>query len=107
MVFLVLYLDDILLIGNGVPMLQSVKIWLSENFSMKDQGEAIYILGIRIYRDRSRRLLGLSQSTYIDKVLKRFSMKDSKRGNLSMSYGIHVTPPLLDLPEKRCYGEIL
>ena len=79
-VFLVLYVDDILLIGNDVPMLQSVKRWLSENFSMKDLGETTYILGIRIYRDRSRRLLGLSQNTYIDKVLKRFSMKDSRRG---------------------------
>ena len=37
---------------------------------MKDLGEATYILGVKIYRDRSRRLLGLSQSTYIDKVLK-------------------------------------
>ena len=40
---------------------------------MKDLGEASYILGIRIYRDRSRGLLGLSQSTYIDKLLKWFS----------------------------------
>ena len=36
--------------------------------------QAAYILGIRIYRDRSKRLIGLSQSTYIDKVLKRFNM---------------------------------
>ena len=37
---------------------------------MKDMGEATYILGIRIYRDKFKRLLGLSQSTYIDKMLK-------------------------------------
>ena len=55
---------------------------------MKDLGEAAYILGIKIYRDRSKRLIGLSQSAYIDKVLKRFSMQDSKRGYLSMSHGI-------------------
>ena len=79
-VFLVLYVDDILIIGNDVSVLQSVKIWLSKRFSMKDLGEASYILGIRIYRDRSNRLLGLSQSTYIDKVLKRFSMDLSKKG---------------------------
>jgi hypothetical protein len=36
---------------------------------MKDLGEAAYILGIRIYRDRSKRLIGLSQSTYINKVV--------------------------------------
>ena len=45
--FLVLYVDDILLIGNDVGMLSSVKAWLSKNFSMKDLGEATYILGIR------------------------------------------------------------
>ena len=49
---------------------------------MKDLGEAAYILGIRILRDRSKRLIGLSQSTYLDKVLKRFSMQDTKKGEL-------------------------
>ncbi len=68
-VFLVLYVDDILLMGNDIPVLMKVKEWLFKRFSMKDLGEAAYILGIRIYRDRSRGLLGLSQSTYIDKVL--------------------------------------
>ena len=81
--FLILYVDDILIIGNDIPTLQSVKAWLSSCFSMKDLGEAAYILGVKIYRDRSRRLLGLSQSTYIDKVLKRFSMEESKKGILA------------------------
>ena len=58
---------------------------------MKDLGEAAYILGIKIYRDRSQRLLGLSQSGYIDKVLKRFTMQDSKRGFLPMSHGIKLS----------------
>ena len=40
-------MDDILLIGNDVVMLSSVKVWLSKNFSMKDLGEATYVLGIR------------------------------------------------------------
>ena len=74
MVFLILYVDDILLIGNDIPSLQSVKEWLLKNFSMKDLGEATYILGVKIYRDRSNKLLGLSRSTYIDKMLKKFSM---------------------------------
>ena len=54
---------------------------------MKDLGEATYILGIRIYRDRSKRLIGLSQSTYIGKVLERFNMQNSKKGFLPMSHG--------------------
>ena len=93
-VFLVLYVDDILLIGNDVSVLQSVKIWLSKNFSMKDLGEATYILGIKIYRDRNKRLLGLSQSTYIDKMLKRFSMEQFKRGYIPMVSGITLSKSL-------------
>ena len=50
---------------------------------MKDLGEAVYILGIKIYRDRSKHLIRLSQSTYLDKVLKRFGMEDSKKGVLT------------------------
>ena len=88
---MVLYVDDILLIGNDIPTLQNVKSWLGKCFSMKDLGEAAYILGIKIYRDRSKRLIGLSQSAYIDKVLKRFSMQDSKRGYLPMSHVITLS----------------
>ncbi|KAL0462296.1 UNVERIFIED_CONTAM: hypothetical protein Slati_0117200 [Sesamum latifolium] len=65
--YLVLYVDDILLIGNDVKMLGDIKAWLSTQFSMKDMGEASYILGIKIYRDRSRRMLELTQSSYIEK----------------------------------------
>jgi hypothetical protein len=49
---------------------------------MEDLGEATYVLSIKIYRDRSRRLIGLSQSTYLDKVLKEFKMDHSKKGFL-------------------------
>ncbi|KAJ9544601.1 hypothetical protein OSB04_024308 [Centaurea solstitialis] len=86
--FLVSYVDDILLIGNNVPTLQSVKSWLSKCFQMKDLGEAAYILGIKIYRNRSRRLIGLSQSTYIDKILKKFRMDEYKKGFILMQHGI-------------------
>ena len=58
---------------------------------MKDLGDATYILGIRIYRDRPRRLIGLSQSTYIDKVLHRFGMQEAKRGYFLMSHGILIS----------------
>ncbi|GKB82442.1 retrotransposon protein, putative, ty1-copia subclass [Tanacetum coccineum] len=51
-------------------------------FAMKDLGEAAYILGIKIYRDRSRRLISLCQSAYIEKILMRFQMENSKRGSI-------------------------
>ncbi|BFG35092.1 hypothetical protein CerSpe_213660 [Prunus speciosa] len=48
-VFLVLYVDDILMFGNDIGMLTSVKLWLSKTCSVKDLGNASYILGIKIY----------------------------------------------------------
>ena len=58
--FLILYVDDILLIGNDIEFMDSKKGYLNKNFSMKNLSEATYILGIKIYKDRSRRLIGLS-----------------------------------------------
>ena len=88
MVFLVLYVDDILLIGNNVETLLNVKKWLAEQFQMKDLGEASYILRIQIIRDRKNKLLALSQACYIDKVLARFLMQDSKKGLLPTRHAI-------------------
>ena len=58
---------------------------------MKDAGETSYVFRIKIYRDRLRKLLSLSQSTYINKVLKKFSMQKSKREFLLMTRGINLS----------------
>ena len=74
--FLVLYVDDVLLATNDLGLLREVKQYLSKNFDMKDMGEASYVIGIKITRDRQRCIFGLSQEAYINKVLERFRMKD-------------------------------
>ena len=88
--FLVPYVDDILLIGNDVRVMSSVKIWLSSQFDMKDLGEASYILGIKLWRDWKNRMLGLSQAGYIDKILARFSMQNSKKLLLHFKHGVSL-----------------
>ncbi|GJY39542.1 retrotransposon protein, putative, ty1-copia subclass [Tanacetum coccineum] len=82
--FFILYVDDIIIMGNHIPSLQSVKDYLGKCFVMKDLGEAAFIFGIKIYRDRSKRLIGLSQNAYMDKILKRYKMDNSKRGHIFM-----------------------
>ncbi|KAL1214071.1 Retrovirus-related Pol polyprotein from transposon TNT 1-94 [Cardamine amara subsp. amara] len=72
-VILVLYVDDILLAANDMGMMCNVKSYLSKNFEMKDMGEASYVIGIEIIRDRSQGLLGMSQKGYIEKVLAQIS----------------------------------
>jgi hypothetical protein len=90
-VFLVLYVDDILLIRNDIPMIEAIKSSLRKSFLMKDLGEVAYILGIKIYRDRSKMLIVLSEDAYIDKILNRLNMQDSKKGFLPMSHGITLS----------------
>ncbi|GJR28206.1 hypothetical protein Tco_1104438 [Tanacetum coccineum] len=51
---------------------------------MKDLGEVAFIHGIKIYRDRSKRLIGLSQSAYMNKILKRYRTDNSTRGYILM-----------------------
>ncbi|GJZ66554.1 retrotransposon protein, putative, ty1-copia subclass [Tanacetum coccineum] len=53
-------------------------------YIVQPKGEAAFILGIKIYRDRSKRLIGLSQSAYMNKILCRFNMDTSKNGYILM-----------------------
>ena len=75
---LTLYVVDILMASNDKRLVSETKAWLSSQFDMKDMGDAAYVLGVKILRDRSRRTLGLSQETYIKKVLERFNMANAK-----------------------------
>ena len=68
-IFLILYVDDILLASSDLGLLHETKRMLSNNFDMKDLGEASFVLGIEIHRNRSCRLLGLSQRAYVDRIL--------------------------------------
>nr|GEV67016.1 retrotransposon protein, putative, Ty1-copia subclass [Tanacetum cinerariifolium] len=82
--FLILYVDDIIIMGNHIQSLQSVKDYLGKCFAMKDLGVAAFILGIKIYRDRSKRLIRLGQNAYKEKILKRYKMDNFKRGHIPM-----------------------
>jgi hypothetical protein len=53
-IFLILYVDDILLASSDINLLMETKKFLSSNFDMKDLGEASFILGIEIHQDRRK-----------------------------------------------------
>nr|GEU45593.1 hypothetical protein [Tanacetum cinerariifolium] len=63
--FLILYVDDILIMGNNIPMLQDVKSYLERCIAMKDLEEATYILEIKIYRDRLKRVSCYTNAGYL------------------------------------------
>ena len=59
-VILSLYVDDILIAGSDKEYLMDIKRWLSTHFDMQYMGEANYILGVKIKRDCSKKILALS-----------------------------------------------
>jgi hypothetical protein len=72
---------------SDLGLLHETKRFLSMNFEMKDMDEASYVIGIEIFRDRSRRLLGLSQKAYIKRVLERFGMDKCSAGDAPIQKG--------------------
>ena len=86
-IFLVLYVDDILLASSNMQLLSEMKIVLSTNFEMKDLGEERYVLGIEITRDRKRKLIGMSQKGYIERVFNRFNMEKCNKADVPLNKG--------------------
>ena len=86
-IFLVLYVDDILIAANDTNLLVETKQLLFSHFDMKDLGEASYVLGIQILSDRPSGIMRLSQQTYIERILKRFNMQTCSFGKTSIIKG--------------------
>ena len=77
-IVLLLYVDDILIVGKKRADIDKLKSDLNSEFDMKDMGGASKILGIEVIRDRTRGTLFLSQRDYVKKVLRKFGMFDAK-----------------------------
>jgi hypothetical protein len=83
--FLILYVDDMLIIaGKHLEEISALKSKMAKSFDMKDMGEASHILGMRIERDRSKKLIWLSQTDHIDKVLQHFNMDGGKASSVPL-----------------------
>jgi hypothetical protein len=77
-IIILLYVDDILVIGPNKDRVQELKAQLAREFDMKDLGPTNKILGMQIHRDRSKRKIWLSEKNYLKKILRRFNMQDCK-----------------------------
>eukprot|EP00253_Pinus_taeda_P034814 PITA_34814 len=90
-IYLVLYVDDMLLVGNDKEIIQDLKTQLSSKFDMKDLGAANYILGMEIKRDGAKRKLWLNQRKYVETILQRFNMQDSKPVKVPIPVGMRLS----------------
>ena len=88
--FLLVYVDDIIIAGNTKKDCQSVVRKLQEQLELSTMEEAHFFLGINIERDRKLKTLYISQSAYIDKILKRFRLEGSS-SNVPMRCDVHLS----------------
>jgi len=79
-VYLAVYVDDLIIIGKDVNEIDTIKDGLRKEFDMDDRGDAEYILGMQIERDRSAKTLKLTQTQYARDVVKKFNMDKSSCG---------------------------
>jgi hypothetical protein len=75
-VILCLYVDDILIFGISLDVINEVKTFLCQNFDIKDMSKTDVILNIKLIKGENE--ITLTQSHYVKKVLSHFRYKDSK-----------------------------
>jgi hypothetical protein len=80
-VILCLYVDDILIFGTSLDVINEVETFLCQSFDMKDMSDANVILNIKLIKGEN--VITLTQSHYVEKVLSRFDYKDSKHSPTS------------------------
>ena len=84
MVFVLLYVDDMITAGNDKEKIKEVTEHLKSVFEIKDLGEPENFLDMKIKRNRVNREMSVSQPEYIDKMLERFKMKECNPQNTPM-----------------------
>ncbi|GKA92836.1 retrotransposon protein, putative, ty1-copia subclass [Tanacetum coccineum] len=99
-IYLLLYVDDMLIACKSKAKIGFTKTLLKREFDMKELGEAKKILGMEIIRDRSRKILRVSQSGYVSKILNNFRIDNGK--SVQMPLGGHFKLSLKDCPVRDC-----
>lgn len=86
-IFLGVYVDDMLLASNCPTLTAECKAWLGGKFKLKDLGSAKHVLGLEVIRDRNNRIVELSQSHYIDQLATRFGLENARTAATPLSSG--------------------
>jgi Reverse transcriptase (RNA-dependent DNA polymerase) len=98
LVFLLVYIDDIILIGNNQALLQQFITLLDRKFTIKDLGQLNFFLGVEVHTD-DRGLL-LTQISYVQSILERAKMTGAKAAKTPM-----VVSPSLSKIEGACMND--
>ena len=106
---LILYVDDLLLLGEDLHKIEDVKRQLGKLYQMKDLGPTSSYLGIQITRNRNTQAIWIDQEAYIENALKRFDLSDANNTKTPLPAGIHLekSEETVALNTKTYYQQII
>lgn len=107
-VFLIIYVDDMLLVGNATDFMKNIVTKLSREFKMKDLGPVERFMGLNIHV--SRDVVKIDQIHYIDKILLKFGMAECKPIGTPMEVSLKLQPGTnyeSNLPYRELIGSLM
>lgn len=99
--YILVYVDDFLLINNNINEMNSVKSSLSKYIEMKNMGEKKFFLGINIEVEFESQIIKLGQPNFIDRLLNKFNVLEYKvkfpRIEHNLKLKLRKTAPIVSL----------
>lgn len=111
-IYLLLYVDDIIVAGSNMLKIGEIKSYLKEEFEMEDNGELNYFLGLEITYDRTvdKLLVYINQTQYLENVLKKFNMESCKAISTPIELNLNMkenNKPECNQPYRQLVGSLM
>ena len=106
---LILYVNNLLLLGEDHSKIKDVKHQLGKLYQMKALGPTSSYLGIRITRDHTRQTIWIDQQGYIENALKRIKLHDANNTKTPLHASVHLEKleELVPIETKTHYQQII
>uniref|UniRef100_A0AAV1TGV6 Integrase catalytic domain-containing protein n=1 Tax=Peronospora matthiolae TaxID=2874970 RepID=A0AAV1TGV6_9STRA len=109
-VFVLVYVDDVLVTGSSLEMIARTKNDLKTRFEMTDSGKCAFVLGIELL-DGKDGSVTMCQRRYVDDVLKRFGMDECKAVASPVDVSSRLVPSnsasKVDVPFREAVGALM
>ena len=86
-----IFIDNITLVSKNDAVMDSTVQELSKHFKLRDLGATIFLLSVQVKQDLEAHTISLSQSHYVNELLKQFNMKEYNPVKTPLSPGLDLS----------------
>jgi hypothetical protein len=91
LIILLVHVDDCTIVATALPLINDFKAEIAKHVKITDLGELHWLLGIEIRWERERRLIYLSQCSYLASIIRRYGFQDLKPVSIPMDLNVHLS----------------